>query len=104
MHRNSAVRDGKTPAELMINYPVRCPILSHFQPSQELWYKANSSSRAQPVKFLFRKGSNASMITHPKGEAAVAHDNQLTPRLPEVRRSTSERRSMQRYPGNDPPK
>ena len=105
VHRNSAVRNGKTPAELMFNYSVRCPILSHFLPSQDLWYKPNSSSSAVPVKFLFRKGMNTSLVSHPKGQAVVAHDNQLSPRSPashELRRSTRERRPVHRYPDVDP--
>ena len=102
VHRNSAVRNGKTPAELMLNYTVRCPILSHFLPSQDLWYKPNSSSSAVPVKFLFRKGMNTSLVSHPKGQAVVAHDNQLSPQSPELRRSTREKFPVRRYPDVDP--
>ena len=38
VHRNTAVRNNSTPAELMLGRPARCPILSHFKPSQRLLY------------------------------------------------------------------
>lgn len=34
---------------------------------------------------------NTSLVSHTKSQAIVAHDNQLSPRSPELRRSTRER-------------
>ena len=42
VHRNTAVRNGQTPAEILMGRPARCPILSHFQPSQKLLYRIAS--------------------------------------------------------------
>ena len=102
VHRNTARRNGKTPAELMMQYSVRCPILSSFKPSQEVWYKPNASRPAQPVTFLFRKGSNTSLVAHPDGRTVVAHDAQLANRGPVLRRSSRQGRPVRRYPDVDP--
>ena len=102
VHRNTARRNGNTPAELMMHYSVRCPILSSFKPSQEIWYKPNSSRPAQPVTFLFRKGSNTSLVAHPDGRTVVAHDAQLADRGgPVLRRSSRQRRPVRRYPASE---
>lgn len=54
VHRNSAVRKGKTPAELILSYSVRHLILPHVF-SQDLWYKPNSSYSAVPSSSFSEK-------------------------------------------------
>jgi len=70
VHRNTAVRDGRSPAEIMLGRTTRCPILSHFKPAQSLWYRPNTSSQTRPVTFLF----------HENNRSVLAHDSQLSRR------------------------
>ena len=77
VHRNTALRDGKTPAELLLGRGVRCPILSHYQPQQQLQYQARRGAEIVPVTFLVRQGKNTSLVAHPGGRMVTAHDAQL---------------------------
>jgi len=97
VHRNSSNRNGKTPAELMFGRKLRCPILSNYQPSQRLLYKAHAKAPSQPVTMLFRKGENTSLIAHKGGRTVLAHDSQLVAEpqvnLPTARSKRSRRGS-----------
>lgn len=114
VHRNTANRGGKTPAQIMFNREVRCPLISHFQPNQNLWYKKSSTATGQPVKYLFRQGHNTSMVVYPEGRTILAHDAQLTPAQSDIEETESQqmdqssvrpirdRRPTRRYPDVDP--
>ena len=77
VHRNSALRGDKTPAEIMLARTLRCPIISHFKPMQQLLYKAHNKAETSMVKFLFKQGQNTSLVAHPDGRAIMAHDAQI---------------------------
>ena len=79
VHRNTAQRSGRSPAELLIGRNVRCPIMSQYAPFQQLFYKANNSTPAAPVRYLFRQGNNTSLVTHDDDRTVLAHDAQLAP-------------------------
>ena len=64
VHRNTVNREGKSPAEWMLGRSVRCPIISDYGSFQKVFYKKNRNSPAVPVRFLYRQGSNTSVITH----------------------------------------
>ena len=77
VRRNTASRNGKTPAELLLGRTVRCPILSQFQPMQEVQYKQHKDASTVPVRFLFRQGANTSLVAHRDNRTVLAHDSQL---------------------------
>ena len=77
VHRNTAQRGGKTPAEILLGRTVRCPILSEFQPMQPIMYKCHQQAAPKMVKFLFRQGANTSLVAHENNRAVLAHDSQL---------------------------
>ena len=79
VHRNTAVRNSKTPAELNIGRRVRCPILTEYNPMQEVLYKPNKSAKPKPVVYLFKRGQNTAMVAEPGRQAVVAHDAQIAP-------------------------
>jgi transposase InsO family protein len=58
VHRTTAVRDGRTPAEIMMGCPACCPILLHFQSILKLLYRSRQGANVLPVTFLFRQGSS----------------------------------------------
>lgn len=78
VHRNTAVRNNSTPAQLMLGRSARCPKLSHFKPLQEVLYKPNAKSAARSVTFLFRQGHNTSLVSHSDGRTVLTHDAQLS--------------------------
>lgn len=102
VHRNTAMRDGQTPAQILLAYSARCPIISHYRPMQELLYRPHRNARVSPVKFLFRQGSNTSLVSHPNGRTVTAHDSQLVPAEDERERPRRDRRPVHRYPDVDP--
>lgn len=101
VHRNTALRDGKTPTELLLGRPVRCPMLSRFTPMQELLYKPHKKASVKPVKFLIRQGHNTSLVVHEDGRTVTAHDAQLVPAAASDRPARN-RRPVHRYPDVDP--
>jgi hypothetical protein len=79
VHRNSASRGAKTPADLMIGRTVRCPILSSFQPMENVLYRPRKSEPPLLARFLHKQGANTSLVVHPHtGRAVTAHDAQLS--------------------------
>ena len=78
VHRNTAIREGKTPAEIMLGRNVRCPILSQYEPSQELLYRAHTGAQPSTVKYIMRQGRNTQLVEHADGRTVLAHDAQLT--------------------------
>ena len=78
VHRNTAIRDGKTPAEILLGRTVRCPILSHFQPMQQVIYRPHSGAEPTPAKFIMRKGTNTQLLKLCDGRTPLAHDAQVT--------------------------
>ena len=102
VHRNTVLRGGQTPAEILLRHSVRCPILSHFSPSQELLYRPHRGAHVSPVKFLFRKGSNTSLVSLPDGRTVTAHDAQIVPGARGLRRSQRARNPVRRFPDVDP--
>ena len=78
VHRNTAMRNGSTPAQQMLGRTARCPILSHFKPLEEVLYKPNAKAPARAVTFLFRQGQNTSLVSHSDGRTVLAHDAQLS--------------------------
>ena len=79
VHRNTANRDGKTPAEMLFGRTLRCPILSHFSPQQRLNYTPTPRKGPSPVTFILRHGHNTSLVQNDSGRTIVAHDSQLAP-------------------------
>ena len=77
VHRNTAIREGKTPAEILLGHKVRCPIISHYHPMQQLIYRAHSCAKPSPVKYVMRQGSNTQLVTHADGRTVLAHDSQV---------------------------
>ena len=77
VHRNTVLRDGKTPAEILTGRKVRCPIISQYQPMQQLLYKQHQAASPTPVRFLFRQGNNTNLVAHPNNRTVLAHDAQL---------------------------
>ena len=54
------------------------------------------------MKFVFRKGSNTSLVALPDGRTVTAHDAQLVSSGGEVRRSQRIRNPVRRFPEVDP--
>ena len=77
VHRNTAQRDGKTPAEIMLGRCARCPILSDHQPLQTVLYRPHRRAQARPVMYLFRQGGNTALVSEPGKIAVTAHGDQL---------------------------
>ena len=104
VHRNTAMRSGKTSVEILCGRKVRCPILSHYAPMQDMLYRANRTMPPTPVRMLFRKGDNTSMVVHGSGRTVLAHESQLssTPIESERRFPTRDRKQVRRYPDVDP--
>ena len=105
VHRNTALRSGKTPSEIMLGYKARCPIISQFYPMQEVLYKAHAQCQPQPVKFLLKQGQNTSLVANENNRTVLAHDNQIAalgPSETESSRPRRERRATIRYPDIDP--
>ena len=98
VHRNTALRGGRTPAEILLKCSVRCPILSHFSPAQGLLYHPHRGARVSPVEFIFRKGSNTSLVALPDGRTVTAHDAQLVAGASGPRRSQRTRYPVRRFP------
>ena len=99
VHRNSAMRGDKWPAEIMLGRTLRCPINNYLRPMQQLLYKPHSKATVTPVKFLFKQGRNTSLVAHPDGRAIVAHDAQIAVAPSRPQRI---RRPVRRYPDVDP--
>ena len=77
VHHNTAMRNGKTPSQLMLAYSTRCPILSTYEPLQSVLYKSHREATPKPVTYLFRQGANTALIAQPGQKAITAHDAQL---------------------------
>ena len=107
-HRNTALRNGNTPAGIMFGRQLRCPLLSQYAPQQDLTYVPTARARPTPVKFVLRQGRNTSIVVTPKGRTLVAQDSQLSPRNEIVEESSiserprRERRQTRFYPDVDP--
>ena len=99
VHRNTAMREGKTPAQHMLGRHARCPILSQFTHMQSILYKPHAKAMPTPVTFVMKQGRNTSLVTHENGRVVVAHDAQLAARL---RRSCRVTGPPRRYPDEDP--
>jgi len=103
VHRNTSLREGRTPAELLLGRKVRCPILSHFKPMQELLYKASTNSPVKSVEMIYRTGHNTSLVKCNDGRTITAHDSQLNSAPPNEReRPQRIRKPVRRYPDVDP--
>lgn len=95
VHRNTAQRDGKTPAQIMINYEVKCPVLAPFTPMQPILYRRNPAAMPEQARYVVRHGANTSLITQENNRVVLAHDNQIA----SFRRwPTRERRPPSRFP------
>ena len=98
VHRNTAMREGKTPAQHMLGRHARCPILSQFSPMQTISYKPNARAVPMHVTYVMKQGHNTSLVTHGNGRTVVAHDDQLSHQVsPQLRRSPRVSRPPQRY-------
>ena len=101
VYSNTALRGDQTPAEMLFRYSVRCPILSHFSPSQELLYRLHRGARVSPVKFFFSKSFNTSLVSLHNSRTVTAHDAKLVSGAGGVRRSQRLRNPVRRYPDVD---
>jgi len=103
VHRNTANRQGQTPAQIMLGRSLRCPILGQLRPYQEIIYKAQKEAAPKSAEMLFRTGANTNLIKLQDGRSVVAHDSQITSApVPEDGRPRRERRAVHRYPDVDP--
>lgn len=77
VHRNTAQRNGKTPAQIMIGHEVRCPILAPYAPMQPILYRRNATSTPEQARFIVRHGTNTSLVAQRNNRVVLAHDNQI---------------------------
>jgi len=108
VHRNSALRQGRTPAEIIFGRKIRCPIITHYSAMQNMLYRANKTAPTNEVRMLFKKGVNTSLVADTNGRTVLAHDSQLisAPNVEEderpIQRPERDRRPVRRYPDIDP--
>ena len=78
VHRNTAQREGKTPAEWLLGRNVRCPIAIGIAPMDEILYRRNSDQSPIKVRYLYNQGASTSVVARPDNRTMLAHDSQLS--------------------------
>lgn len=78
VHRNTAQREGKTPAEWLLGRNVRCPIANGIAPMEEILYRKNAEQSPIKVRYLYNKGTTTSVVARPDNRTMLAHDSQLS--------------------------
>jgi transposase InsO family protein len=78
VHRNTAQRDGKSPAEILLGRSVRCPIATGVSPMDEILYRRNAEQQPIRVRYLYRQGANTSVVARKDNRTMLAHDTQLS--------------------------
>ena len=78
VHRNTAQRDGQTPAEILLGRNVRCPIVNEYVSMQPLLYRPNPDHRPVKVTYLYKQGANTSVVARPDHRTVLAQDAQLS--------------------------
>ena len=78
VHRNTAQRSGRTPAEILIGRSVRCPIANGIAPMESVLYRENAARDPVPVRFLYRQGANTSLVARANNRTMLEHDELLS--------------------------
>ena len=79
VHRNTANRRGKSPAQIMFSRDPRVPIVSEKQLFQRILYRPYAKTKPIIARYLFRQGRNTSLIAMENNRIVLAHDDQIAP-------------------------